>query len=304
MAKRLSKADLRKVHLPWFDLAKYERCKFFGAMDWFQQIACRIDLHRIDSLWGRQTPEQSSTGLIKAASFASLLIETQAAGLIPRGLLSEIQAGSRDFAPERFATLALLDTRGCAVRSMTVSDLLRVAHACNANMLDQAEQQLQDERWQMYPERAEGTLLGRTLRSSLSAATTANNLAYLVIDLNQPPSVIVQQMKQLLPQQLSECFYTPARPAKARNPKYETWKDAQLLAYIDLTFWRSRLYDKGLRSSITDELISEWLELSPDSVRHTTQTNAHELMDPYGTTFSALREHAISEARELEIHHS
>jgi Family of unknown function (DUF6387) len=304
MARRLSKAELRERYLPWFDLSKYQRCKFFGATDWFQQIACRIDLHRMDCLWGRPVSEQSSSCLAKASAYVDLLEETQAAGIVPRGILSELQTGSRDFSPERFATLTLLDTRGCAVRSMTVSDLLRAAHACDADMLYQANQQFQDDQWQIYPERSTGTLLSRTLKSSLPAATTANNLAYLVIDLNQPPSVILQQVKELIPQQFSECFYTPAAPEKARNPKYETWKDAQVLPYIDLTLWRKRLSDKSLQSQITDELISEWLELSPDSVRHTTQTNVHDLMDPYSTTFTALREQAISEAREFEDHRS
>lgn len=300
VSKPLGSAELKKRHLAWFALSRYERCKHFGAVDWFQQIACRIDLHRMNTLWGRPIPEQS--GPNKVASFADLLDETQVAGIIPRSLMSDLQAGLRDFSPERFATLALLDTRGCAVRSMTVSDLLRIAHACDTDMLYEADQQLQDDRWQMYPERSTGTSLTHTIKSCLASATTANNLAYLVVDLNQPASVIVTQLKELLPQQISECFYTPATPEKARNPRYETWKDAQVLAYIDLTFWRKRLSDDSLRKMITDEVISELLELSPDSVRHTTQTNVHELMDPYGPTFTGLREQAISEARAFEDH--
>jgi hypothetical protein len=100
-------------------------------------------------------------------------------------------------------------------------------------------------------------------------------------------------------QQLSECYYLPAAPEKACNPRYDTWKDAQVLAYIDLLFWRKRLSDDSLRSEITDEFLADCIELSPDSVRHTTQTVLRELMDPYSTTFTALREQAISEAREL-----
>ncbi len=302
VSKPLGSAELKKRHLSWFALSKYERCKHFGAVDWFQQIACRIDLHRMNTLWGRPIPEQS--GHNKVASFADLLDETQVAGIIPRSLLSDLHAGLRDFSPERFATLALLGTRGCAVRSMTVSDLLRIAHACDADMLYEADQQLQDDRWQLYPERSTGTSLSHTIKSCLPPAITANNLAYLVVDLNQPASVVVTQLRELLPQQISECFYTPATPEKARNPRYETWKGAQVLAYIDLTFWRKRLSDDSLREMITDDVISEWLELSPDSVRHTTQKNVHELMDPYGTTFTGLREQAISEAREFVTHAS
>ncbi len=253
----------------------------------------------MNHLWGTHIAEQSFTGLAQVSAYAELLKEIQAAGIVPRRILTELHAESRNFAPERFATLALLDVRGCAVRSMTVSDLLRAAHACDAEMLHQADQQLQDDRWQMYPERSAGTLLSRTLKSSLPPATTDNNLAYLVIDLNQPQSVIVQQVKEIMAQQLLECYYLPATPEKACNPKYDTWRDAQVLAYIDLLFWRKRLSDDSLRSAITDELIADCIELSSDSVRHTTQTIVRELMDPHSTTFTALREQAISEAREF-----
>ena len=304
ISKTLSRAEVKERHLPWFELSKYERCKHFGAIDWFQQVACRIDLHRMNSLWGTPSSEHSLAELAKAVSYAELLSRTQSYGLIPRALISDLQAGSRDLSPERFATLALLDIQGCAVRSMTVSDLLRVARACDRDMLYEADQQLQDDRWALYPERAAGTLLSRTLKSSLPSSTSASNLAYLVVDWNQPASLIATQLKELIARQHAECFYAPAAPKEASNPSFEVWRRAQVLAYIDLVFWRKCLSDKSLRKQITDELIAEYIELSPDSVRHTTQTNAHDLMDPLGTTFSALREQAISEARQLQDHAS
>ena len=113
MADYPTKAKLKHRLVPWFDLSHYQRCKFFGAIDWFQQVACRIDLQRISVLWGRPTSGLSPEIVSKEVAFSELVKEILSAGIVPRSLLSELLEGGRDLSPERFATLSLLDVQGC-----------------------------------------------------------------------------------------------------------------------------------------------------------------------------------------------
>lgn len=283
---------------PWFALQHYESLRTATPIDWFNQIALRIDLQRMR----RSLAIGSADPAFRHwTTIHSCMVSLVREGVVTQGTITDIiQEYEVLLAPEGFSTLSFLQVHGRYIRLLTMIDFLRIHDALPADSLDRAAiaagpQCARGE----YPlpavplYNADAEILYDPVVSHMRGLF-GRSQSFVAFDLQMPKSVLVKRFEQLVDHLQSSSLPLSPCAERSAKPTYKAWEKSRVLPYIDLCQWRDSLNSDDVRRRFTNVAIASALEMDPDTLKKVTMGHAEELTDDRSWTFMQLVEDAIS----------
>jgi hypothetical protein len=209
--------------------------------------------------------------------------------------------------PESFSVLHSGFVDGLHIRPMTIADHLRVGKGLKEEARAAAEVQYLPgyRHGELNPEQAASAanLLDESVLDHLRGAAVAPTEAFVRIDLRLPPSVISQQLQQVVDQLRKRAAPFLIQEESARNKKKEktafhgkSWFRSRVLPYLDLCHWLEELPLRD-RPAITAADLAFFLDVDTNQLTRTTKAHAAKLSDHLTWEFMQLAEAVINSSR-------